>query len=182
MSMRPLGLVLLGLGFMGAAFFATETVKSVNWIYYGLSFVLGVAGVILLRVTSHSQVTSSHKLETDIQTLHTAISTVVKELSAFISDWETTDVYDVHDQIDARLMAPINDFVMAREAMIPVFGLNGYAEVMTRFATGERMINRAWSASADGYIDEVWASIELARNHLSDAQLRLSQLKQTIAV
>jgi len=30
-----------------------------------------------------------------------------------------------------------------------------YADVMSHYAGGERYLNRVWSASADGYVDEV---------------------------
>ena len=41
--------------------------------------------------------------------------------------------------------------------MIHVFGMQNYADVMSNFAAGERYINRVWSASTDGYEDEVRA-------------------------
>lgn len=34
------------------------------------------------------------------------------------------------------------------------------AELMSSFATGERYINRVWSDSTDGYVDEVMMHVE----------------------
>ena len=52
-------------------------------------------------------------------------------------------------------MDAINAFVESREAISHVYGLQAYADVMSHYAGGERFLNRVWSASADGYVDEV---------------------------
>ena len=44
---------------------------------------------------------------------------------------------------------------------------------MTEFASGERYLNRAWSAAADGYVDEVVHSIHASRLFLDAACMRL---------
>jgi len=67
-------------------------------------------------------------------------------------------------------------FVNSRESMIPVYGLQEYADVMNDFAGGERYVNRAWSASADGYVDETWHCVEVARGRLARARDRLESL------
>lgn len=52
------------------------------------------------------------------------------------------------------------NFADARDSMKHLFGIQSYAEVMSSFAAGERYINRVWSASTDGYIDEVMMYVE----------------------
>ena len=90
---------------------------------------------------------------------------------------KTLDVYEIKDRIDEQLAPELASFADAREAMIPSFGMQGYADVMTRFAGAERMINRAWSASADGYIDEVWKCLERASALLDEAGERFTALE-----
>ncbi len=41
---------------------------------------------------------------------------------------------------------------------------------MSAFAAGERYINRVWSASTDGYEDEVRRYLERALNQFIDAE------------
>jgi hypothetical protein len=53
--------------------------------------------------------------------------------------------------------------------MIHVFGMQNYADVMSAFAAGERYINRVWSASTDGYLEEVRLYLEKARNQFVEA-------------
>ncbi len=52
--------------------------------------------------------------------------------------------------------------------MIHVFGIQNYADVMSNFAAGERYINRVWSASTDGYVDEVRMYLERARAQFTE--------------
>jgi len=56
-----------------------------------------------------------------------------------------------------------------------LYGLQSYADLMSAFACGERYVNRAWSASADGYIDEVRASLDTALAQLTKAKNLLAQ-------
>ncbi len=88
------------------------------------------------------------------------------------------DVFEVHQIIDSKLMDDINNFVAARETLIHTFSMQDYANLMTEFSIAERNINRAWSASADGYVDEVWLSLERAQQRLRAAAARLDQCKR----
>jgi hypothetical protein len=58
--------------------------------------------------------------------------------------------------------------------MIHLYGLQTYADIMSEFASGERYVNRVWSASADGYGDEASAYLDRARAQFEHAygQLR----------
>jgi len=54
--------------------------------------------------------------------------------------------------------------------------MQNYADVMSNFAAGERYINRVWSASTDGYVDEVRSYLERARAQFSEAQQHFDEL------
>jgi hypothetical protein len=51
--------------------------------------------------------------------------------------------------------------------------MGGYAELMDRFAAGERQINRAWSAAADGYLDEATRCLSNVPAMLAEAEQKL---------
>ena len=65
--------------------------------------------------------------------------------------------------------------------MIHGLGMEHYARIMDRFARGERFVHRAWSASADGYVDEVWKSLDTAAENLriADDSLRVAMSRGT---
>ena len=46
---------------------------------------------------------------------------------------------------------------------------------MSEFAAGERYMNRAWSASADGYVEEAASCIDQATSNLHAAQEALNR-------
>jgi len=48
---------------------------------------------------------------------------------------------------------------------------------MSAFATGERYINRVWSASTDGYVDEVRSYLERALQQFREARTLLVDLQ-----
>jgi hypothetical protein len=75
----------------------------------------------------------------------------------------------VIEWIDDRCVPDLNGFADNREAIANRFGPLAYAEVMTEFASGERYLNRAWSAAADGYVDEVADCIQHADGFLREA-------------
>jgi len=78
-------------------------------------------------------------------------------------------VYEARFAIDRLFREDLNNFADIRETMIHVFGMQKYADVMSAFAAGERYINRVWSASTDGYEDEVHLYLEKARLQFAEA-------------
>lgn len=65
------------------------------------------------------------------------------------------------------------NFPEAREIIVARGGLGKYATVMDAFAGGERKINRAWSAAADGDLGESFENLELGIPLLEEAAKRL---------
>jgi hypothetical protein len=82
---------------------------------------------------------------------------------------EQIDTYDMRHRIDDSLPMDLETFVEARESIAHVHGLQAYADVMSSFAAGERYLNRVWSASADGYVDEVNEYIGRAREQFEES-------------
>lgn len=61
----------------------------------------------------------------------------------------------------------------ARNVLTARGGIRLYATVIERFATGERRLNRAWSAAADGYIEEARQCVEEALPPLAESRERM---------
>jgi hypothetical protein len=167
--MRKAGFVLMWLGFLAAAFIATRQADTVSWALYVPAALMGAVGVALLRRTAGGDAAHVETVRSNIATLEGCLSRLVQRLSEMNGLKEKTFVYDIHKRIDAELLADLVDFADAREAMIHGIGLQEYANVMDNFARSERHINRAWSASADGYVDETWNSLQRAEAFMRDA-------------
>jgi len=180
--MRKLGLVLLLAGFFGAAFVSVRRADSaelqwetVEWSWYLPTFLIGVVGVILLRVSDRGLRTHPQMLETNLKIMEDALHSLVGLLAEMNANRESIAVHDLHTRIDEELANRLTGFVEARESLIPLYGLQAYAELMTEFAGAERNINRAWSASADGYIDEVWICLTEAQRQMDGARALLAE-------
>jgi hypothetical protein len=167
--MRKLGHFLLWLGFLGAAFVATRQLDRVDWTWYAIAGLVGVAGVVLLRRTATAAASHVDTVRENISALESSLRRLVENLAKLNAERSTLFVYDVHGRIDSDLAEDLASFAEAREAMIHGIGLEEYAHVMDEFARSERAIHRAWSASADGYVDEVWDCLERAEQSMREA-------------
>ncbi len=172
--MRKLGHVLMWAGFLATALVSMEQSDQIYWPRYAIMAAVGVAGVVLLRKTTGAKEKEGDVVRTNLQTLEHSLRIALDSVRGMIAGRESIFVYDVHGKIDAEVAPNMGNFADARESMIHGLGLEEYAEVMDHFARGERFLNRAWSASADGYIDEVWKSLERCEKELdiADGALR----------
>ena len=63
--------------------------------------------------------------------------------------------------------------VEGRDALVGTLGMAGYAELMDAFSRLERAMNRAWSAAADGVLDEALRCIDEAVALAPEVERRL---------
>ncbi len=82
-------------------------------------------------------------------------------------------------RIDELFSDDLTTFVEARESLTHIYSLQVYADVMSHFASGERYLNRVWSASADGYVDEITAYLDKAQTQFTEALDKVCQLKDS---
>ena len=173
--MKIIGYALITLGFLAAAHFATlPAVEGAGAAETPLGPFLGglgvgVLGVILVRVAVRQQATHEDRLSTDIETIEASLVSLVEKAEALDREKADLDVYDLRHLIDERFPPDLDAFVQARGSISHSFSLQAYADVMSPFAIGERHINRVWSASTDGYIDEAHTYIGLAKEQFEEA-------------
>ena len=181
--MKSLGYILITLGFLGASYFSVLDTEEVAWSMVIPSLLVGLVGVALVQMSRRSQSTATDTVRTNIGKLEESLARIVDKATQLDADKESINVYDVHDRIDDDFMTDLDIFVENRESIGHAFGLQSYANVMTHFATAERYLNRCWSASSDGYTDEVNAyltrakdqftqALELLRTHTTQGQSR----------
>ena len=123
--------------------------------------------------------TSEEKLNENIRSVETALEKIVENITQLNSQKQSINTYDVRHRIDELFIEELDIFVEARQSIAHIYGLSAYGDVMSSFAAGERYLNRVWSASADGYIDEVNAYIEKAREQFAESLDKIHQLKLT---
>jgi len=178
---RVVGHVLLWLGFLAGSFVAVRSVEveaapwsTISWPAYGLALFVATAGVVVLRATKTAVGVASAEEAKAIDQLEAILTRLQSTVEQWSSQSDEIDVYAFHGMIDETLAEDLGQFADLRETMIPEFGLDHYARIMTEFALAERTLNRTWSASADGYVDEVRTCLTRANAHLTAAQKRLA--------
>ena len=130
---------------------------------------------MLLRASKAAQASSPERGEAEFSTLTRSLEVLIDGVGELRGICASESPKLVVQYIDDQLSEPFADFADARNALVDRFGLDGFADVMTQFASGERFVNRAWSASADGYRGEAEASLERAEGHLRRAEALMAE-------
>ncbi len=164
-------------GFIAAALTAVVDESAVRWLWYIPARGLGVAGVIAIRVDDARHSKTEHHVASRIETVESSREKIATKINKLNSEKHSIHTYDMRHRIDELFVDDLAMFVDARESIAHRYGLAAYADVMSCFAAGERYLNRVWSASADGYIDEVNAYLEKAREQFVDSLEKIRQLK-----
>jgi uncharacterized membrane protein YiaA len=176
-KMNKIGYLMITLGFLAGALVAVLDEQIVQWGYYFAAFLLGAVGITLVRIDQRRKTRSEEKLTSSMQNIESSLSRISENMNKLGTENKSLNPYDVRHRIDELFPGDLNTFVEARETISHVYGLQAYADVMSHFAAGERYLNRVWSASADGYIDEVRAYLEKASEQFLEALQRVRRLK-----
>ena len=170
MDLGRIGFFTMAGGFLYGAFILVQHPDRVSWVPYGIAFVITAAGAAMLRVQQGKSGGDTEKVKSDMSTIVTSLAALAEKVTAInAGDRKGSKLFALPARIDADCIDHINDFVDAREAMIHRHGLEHYARMMDSFALGERALNRAWCAAADGYIDEVNTCLDRAERYIKGA-------------
>jgi hypothetical protein len=174
--MKILAMLMIIGSFLAGAFLSSLDPRSVNWLLMGPALAIGVVGLWAYRRAHHEEVRAGTRLAGNMQILGESLDSIHRNLEAVCGRGDDLPVYEARFEIDRLFREDLDNFAEARESMIHVFGMQNYADVMSNFAAGERYINRVWSASTDGYIDEVRMYLDRARNQFRQAQEHFQEI------
>jgi hypothetical protein len=177
-NMKRAGFLLMSGGFLWGSFITVNYLEHVEWTPYAIAFVLTAVGAVLTKLSQRISGEEAGRVKADISTIEDNLQELVEKVKKMNVERDEIDVFAFGKRIDDDCMGNINDFVEAREALSHRFGLDKYAEMMDAFAMGERSLNRAWCAGADGYIDEVHLCLDRAQLNLERA---LAVVKQCVS-
>ena len=93
------------------------------------------------------------------------------KLAAEFDDLQPESQLEALDDLNERFVMPL---VESRQRVIDQLGMSAGAEVLVTAAVGERMLNRVWSATADGHQPEARVSLGEAVHAFREAD-RLAQ-------
>ena len=145
----------------------------IPWVWYSISAVVCLSGVVLLHSSRRTATQKSEKSAADLQEIGQALERAIANTRRLAKESSKLAPSKIVARIDGELADDLRIFADGRECMISEHGLKLFADVMSPFAAGERAINRAWSAAADGYIDEASTCLERGLEMLTQARENL---------
>lgn len=155
--------------FLAGAFLASLDAEVVNWMFFVPVIIFGVVGIIMLKSGEKAAAKDDTLLATDKKILEQSLNNILLNLRELDGRKDKIPTYDMRFEIDRVFRDDLNNFADSRESMKHLFGLMAYADIMSSFAAGERYLNRVWSASTDGYVDEVLTYVSKAHSQFEHA-------------
>lgn len=178
MNIKTITLLIIMGAFLAGAFVCVLDPIQVNWSWFIPILAIGCVALFIFKKAHHGEAKDSERLSGNLQVLDSSLSNILANLEIINADSATLPVYEARFEIDKLLRSDLNHFANARESMKHLFGIQAYANVMSAFAAGERYINRVWSASTDGYVDEVQTYLERATEQFREARVLFTELQR----
>lgn len=175
---KRIGLALITVSFLAASYVSVLDATVVNWAFFLPLLFIGVVGIGFVQLSKRKRAGETDRIASDLSVIEESLQNVLRSVSDLDARKHDIHTYDMRHEIDRLLLDDLNRFVDARESISHAYGLQAYADVMSHFAGGERYLNRVWSASADGYIDEVNAYLTRAHEQFEVALGRITALKE----
>jgi hypothetical protein len=171
--LKSIGYLLLAGGFLAAAYSTALDTQAIDWSLFVPMAILAIAGVWIIKNQSRGEARSEQVLTASRTELRESLGNVIRDLGQIIGNAESITTIELRNAIDARLRNDLRRFAEARESLVHLYGLQAYADIMSDFATGERYVNRVWSAAADDYRAEASAYLHKALARFTSAMEQL---------
>lgn len=144
--------------------------KTVDWTWYLVSAAICFVGVCFLRIGKRITASADEHSGTNVKQIKANLADAIKNTEDLDKAISKLSPRQILNFIEEKLLDDLRDFADGRDSITAEHGLEVFANVMTQFAAGERAINRAWSASADGYVQEAETCVQHGLTMLKSAQ------------
>lgn len=168
--MQKAPMILVILAFLSGAYLTSLDPNTLNWMLFIPIIVVGFIAAMMAKRAEAAAAKHDDVLTANRSELEESLSNILKNLEELDGRKDKIPTYEMRFEIDKIFRDDLFRFAEARESMKHIFGLREYADIMSSFAAGERYINRVWSASTDGYVDEVLMYVEKARSQFEHAK------------
>jgi len=135
--------------------------------YFLISVLIIGAAIALKRSSQGIEATSDGSAPA--ATVRAALQELVTESQQLAQAAPGLDADGIHAAIDPIHAGALYRVLEGKDSAQAALGLSGYAHVFGPLASGERMLNRAWSAAVDGYVEEARDCAMRAAPHFEEA-------------
>lgn len=177
--MKTIGYIVISISFLAGTLTTVLDEQNVYWNYFIATLILGIVGISLIHLSQKRLSQTKDKLTFNIKNIEESLNRIVNNIKNLNEEKRSIHPGEVRHRIDELFPEDLKSFADARESISHLYGLQAYTDVMSDFAAGERYLNRVWSASADGYVDEVFTYLERAQNQFEEAHKQLWNLRST---
>jgi hypothetical protein len=169
-NLRRVGIILLSLGVIIGSVSAAKIPPLIGVFF--VSIVIMVIGIFLMRFGKRKE--AEEKGMQSLDKLIDLLKENLKDLRKLDKTKESDFLSKKIEEINRNLSR------FAEEASIIQFfyGTGKYSELMMLFGSGERNLNRAWSALVDGVKEEALECLEKAELDLNETLDRLKELEK----
>jgi len=167
--MRRFGFLLVIAGFLAGALASVVNQTTVQWNLFLPAMGVGFVGVVLVRLGHRREVRATERLVSNMRAIHDSLRRIAQNMNQLNAEKQSLDPYDIRFRLEELFADDLSTFITARETIAHSYGLSAYADVMSSFAAGERYLNRAWCASADGYVDEIHQYLDKAKEQFASS-------------
>ncbi len=141
--------------------------------------VITIVGLIIWRKGMRAQepLASDETPAVDLADTKDAVQVLEQLLEParkFASEIDSLDAAAINERADSLIETYILPFAEDRNSIVVKHGMERGADVLCTMAFGERMLNRVWSASADGHVSEARDSFPKALAAFEQAHSQLS--------
>ena len=122
--------------------------------------VLAIVGIVLWRKATSAlkqEAGEAGENEHDALALLNGLQEPLAELRKASGNLDSATLLSRVDSLLDGYVLPMGE---TRQQFIDRFGMEKGAEILVTLAFGERMLNRVWSAAADGHLPEALSSLE----------------------
>lgn len=181
--MRTLAYILFGGGIMaaisGAAKLPTAIPEGATPTFldrfpdtlpeFTIAFIATVVGLIIWWKDVFAQRKVNQAAETDESNPLTLLAGLAPQLSDLADRIDHLDSSAIISQVEHILEHTVLPFAEARQKLFDRLGMRAGADLLVTAAYGERMLNRTWSAAADGHLVEARSSFREAAQAFDEA-------------
>lgn len=130
---------------------------------------IGIIGAAIALKRGSQELSVATDGQTPAAAVHAALSDLVRESASLAAAAPSMQNEEIHAAIDPIHSGSLYRILEGKDSAQASLGLAGYAHVYGPLASGERMLNRAWSAAVDGYLEEARECAERAAPHFAEA-------------
>ena len=163
--MKLFGTIFLYIGTIGGLI-AAARIPPYYEIFWG-SLAILIIGILMRRWTGRPKLIESGY--SDFEEMREYLKHALREIQSLLASRDVLTLESLHKRIDRISNEHFYNFGQSCSSLKSFFGIRGYNSVMAHFALAERYINRVWSASTDGYLEESLDYLEKAEPELKDA-------------